>query len=944
MRKRSRILAATVLFAIPGLAAAEIDLTRENPESAAECDALVTAQPGDLEAYRCFRLIARRHQLWTESVRRLESLLDVDPGNHRARLFLGWIEADRFRARAETLLREAAEGFAEEGDVGGEVRARLGLANHLLRQGRAEEAVQETERAAGVAARSSDAELGAMTRIQKAWNAFWKNDYSTAETLFRALGAELLPDGPQQLQAEVLAGMGAVAWATGRHEEGFDLYRRSAEQYRRMGDLYEESSELYNVALLAARLQHSGKNMTMEEVNERVRRAVSAAQRGGNRGAEAAARLLLAQGRELDLPTRIRETERALALTRETGEVLRHCFALRLFASQLAQQDAERNLPRALALLDEALEKARSAGSLHDVARVYIVRAGMAQSLRSRDEIVADYLAAIDTIEKIRDLQWDELVRARSLWNWAFLYYRASGFLLEPVGRQPTPEDASLAFTIVERLRARLLLDAMDAAHATEITLPRGGDRQAYREVLEGIAAVQRRLRSPGMSREETRAALKELERLEIHEGELGERLARSDPSYARLRRPEIAAIDDVQRLLSPDQAMLAFQLSNREVSDRTWFWNGGSWVFRITRDTVEVAPLPDEDVLEERIAVFLGLIARRDELERDAAARLYEDLLREVLAGLPREITRLVVVPDGALHRLPFGALRKESRDRPLAAEYEICTVPSASQWRHWRVSPPVAGRSSALALADPVLIPDGEDLDFAELRGGPVPLPYSREEAKELARRVGGGSRVLAGRSASEHFVKNADLRRFGILHFATHAIVDDRHPQRSAVLLTPGASEEDGLLQMREVVALDLEDMIVILSACSSVSGELTAGEGVVGLARAFLQAGARAVVGGLWPLHDDEAARLMGELAGHLGRGESVGTALSLAYRTRIEAGAPTEAWAGLVIVGDADLVPVPGGRRPAGGLSRRSLVLLTVLAVGTALAVLGWMRR
>jgi CHAT domain-containing protein len=201
-----------------------------------------------------------------------------------------------------------------------------------------------------------------------------------------------------------------------------------------------------------------------------------------------------------------------------------------------------------------------------------------------------------------------------------------------------------------------------------------------------------------------------------------------------------------------------------------------------------------------------------------------------------------------------------------------------------------------------------------------------------------MGGDGRLVTGHEASERFVKTVDLDRFGILHFAAHAVVDDRNPQRSAVLLAPGAPQEDGLLQMREVVTLDLDGQVVILSACSSASGELTEGEGVVGLARAFFQAGARAVVGSLWPLRDAEAAELVEDLARHLGRGESVGGALTLASRARIEAHAPTATWAGLVVLGDADVVPLPGGRHPSSDRLPLFLVAFALVAIGLVLVL------
>jgi hypothetical protein len=100
-------------------------------------------------------------------------------------------------------------------------------------------------------------------------------------------------------------------------------------------------------------------------------------------------------------------------------------------------------------------------------------------------------------------------------------------------------------------------------------------------------------------------------------------------------------------------------------------------------------------------------------------------------------------------------------------------------------------------------------------------------------------------------------------------------------------------------------------VILSACRSASGTVLQGEGTLGLARAFFQAGARAVIGNLWPMRDDEAEALMGEFSRRLGRGQSLSRALAGARAVRIEDGAPAAAWAGLIVLGDGDVVLIPG---------------------------------
>ena len=143
--------------------------------------------------------------------------------------------------------------------------------------------------------------------------------------------------------------------------------------------------------------------------------------------------------------------------------------------------------------------------------------------------------------------------------------------------------------------------------------------------------------------------------------------------------------------------------------------------------------------------------------------------------------------------------------------------------------------------------------------------------------------------------------------MIHFAAHAVVDEERPGRSAILLAPGGPGEDGLLQMREVAALALEGRAVVLAACSSSRGTVLPGEGVLGLGRAFFQAGARSVLGTLWPLRDDESAAFYSAFYRSLGTGASLGAAFAAARRERITAGDPTAAWAGHVLLGDDSMV-------------------------------------
>jgi CHAT domain-containing protein len=259
---------------------------------------------------------------------------------------------------------------------------------------------------------------------------------------------------------------------------------------------------------------------------------------------------------------------------------------------------------------------------------------------------------------------------------------------------------------------------------------------------------------------------------------------------------------------------------------------------------------------------------------------------------------------------------------------------------------SRPAAAPVPVLAFADPTLpggarASSGRPAERSAIFTDPArlsPLPYARNEGRTVVRLLGHGSRLLVGEAASERFLKRADLSRFGILHFATHAVTDDLVPERSGVLLAPGASDQDGLLQIREIGDLELGGRVVVLSACSSNTGAVLRGEGVMSLARAFFQAGAHTVVASLWRLRDDEAADLFGRFYRHLGKGQSVSAALQSAQRDLIEDGAPAAAWAGVVVLGDGDLVPLPGGR---GGASSKLLWVLgsVLLALAVLLAIL-----
>ena len=185
------------------------------------------------------------------------------------------------------------------------------------------------------------------------------------------------------------------------------------------------------------------------------------------------------------------------------------------------------------------------------------------------ERALADSLRALDAVKRIRDLQPDELVRTRLSAQWTMPYYRFSGQALE---RALAGDEAYLdaGFMMMERLRGRVLLGAMDAMRITEEMQP-GGDAAARRRgILDRIAGMQKVLMEAGQPSEETRRLLADLERLEAQEAASRSELAAADDRWSTLRHPRAPALAEVQRALAPDEALLAFQVASDETDEES--------------------------------------------------------------------------------------------------------------------------------------------------------------------------------------------------------------------------------------------------------------------------------------------------------------------------------------------------------------------------------------
>lgn len=843
----------------------------------------------------CFFDVAKERNLSEEAAARLERLLEQDPEQVWLRFDLGRIRMNQVRPEAEELLRVAADELLARDELAGAVHSLLNLAKFLGWQGRAAEEPPLLEQAAVVAERSGDPELEALVAVQRAGFVVWQGgDLESIERQLRDLQARIDDYTGYVLHRRILFALADVTYELGRHGEARRLYEELVELAQAEGDGHTEAAARANLAVVALARGSHGEGT--EAAIELYRRALAAAVSGGNVYVETDAHVQL--GRLIGGGEGLRHLEEAWT----RAETLDDPLLLSDVESALAEELARDDPAEARRLIERATR--RLAESEDDRAIIYgwTSRATVNWEALPKEEAVADALQLLDHVEALRERQGLRQGRADFFAAWTEVFHWLSGRLLEAFLEGGDEADLRLWLEVSERMRARLLQDALQLADATP-ALPDSDPLASERNALiDEVVAVNRELLAspPGLAARQPLQA--ELERLEAELASVEDRIVAEHPRF--VARPTPVGLEQLTAALDPRTAVLIYQIAPwRNIYGD---FAGGSWLVVLTTRSARAYRLTGRHELEPKLEAFHGLLELPAADERVAAAALYPELLALALAELPSDIKHLVIVPDGSLHLTPFAALRPSPEEAALAERFELSVVPSVTLWASWR-SRGSAAASEALVLADPR--PAGSTVEVARERGWETlgRLPYARREGRTVLRRLRGDGRLLLGDNASEHLLKQMDLTPYRFLHFAAHAVADAAHPQRSAVVLSPGDPGEDGLLQPREIAGLDLDGRVVVLAACRSAGGRLIRGEGAMSLARPFFQAGASTVVASLWRLDDAAAARLFDAFYRHLADGLTVAKALRAAQAERIGDGALAGDWAGVTVLGDGGAV-------------------------------------
>jgi CHAT domain-containing protein len=682
--------------------------------------------------------------------------------------------------------------------------------------------------------------------------------YAAALVAWRSLGNR---DG----EAATLHNLGACYSLLGRLPEAQDVLERALRLRQEVSDRRGEAATLTALGWIDFLSGDPRRALSRSNEALRLQREV------GDRHGEAATldrrgTILANLGRMIEAQA---SYEDALVLFRNMREPINEAHVL---GSLGWLQDSLGCFQRALGFHQRALAAFRATKVPHSEAFALLGIARAKRHLGDLDGALGSIEEALHIVEVLRGETRSPALRTSFLAVRYDFFEMAIDLLMQLDAREPGRGFAARALEVSERARARSLLDSVAAARSytpftpdllneertihTELAQAERerGDLAAAGSPPQQIATVDRRLRALLLENDELRAV----------------RPTGGIPDPEPLHLEEIR-----RRVLDRDTALLEIAMGEKR-----------SYIWLVDQETLTARALPGRAALEDLARRAGGLLPRSRERSVQRQATLAADALSRVVLGPVAQglgTKRLLVVADGALQSIPFAALPTPGvPGRPLLLDREVVQVPSASVLALLREVE--AGRHAAphqvAVVADPIFGPGDPrlgaspplptaaspmSLERSDVRGNFLRLPATGKEAQEILSLVVPAERFAAvGLSADRDVVLGGRLAGYRIVHFATHSVLDARHPELSGLALSAvdrAGRPRDGLLRAYEIYGLRLPADLVVLSACRTAMGPDVRGEGMMGLTRAFLHAGAARVLVSLWNVDDEATAELM-----------------------------------------------------------------------------------
>jgi CHAT domain-containing protein len=719
--------------------------------------------------------------------------------------------------------------------------------------------------------------------------------------------ARLAADGRREYTAT--ANIGTVYTFVGDQPKALDYYNRTLALAQALGNKKDQATLLNNIGQAYSRMSENAK--ALDYYNRAL--PLARAERDVRQEASTLNNIASIFDRQGESAKALDTYNQSLLLRRSADDRIGEAATINNIAMLYSRKGENQ---KALDVYVQGLALCRAGGFRKgEETTLY----GMANAL-ARMNNLADARARIEEaiviLESIRTELVSQDLRAslRSSTDGEYKFY--IDILMRLHAQNPSAGYDRKAFEVSERAHARSLLEQLGEAR---INLRQDVDtalleRERRIQQQLGVKLTAERALLSGEPAAEA-AAHREVDELLARYDELETQIRASSPRYAALTRPRPASVAEAQQMLDADTLLLEFSLA----SDHSHLWV-------VSQTSIQSYTLANHVDIEKAARRFLQAMTARGERVRfettderlarvtkadaefpHAAADLSRMLLGEATPQLGNK--RLLIVADGVLHYLPFAALAaptvpaQSAAYRPLLAEHEIVSVPSASTLEELRRGS--AGRRQApktiAVFADPVfdcrdermkaisthnpaatrretpvdnsgVVAKASDAAHSAREAGVsgeselIPrLPFTRREADEIARLVPPAARFEAlGFDASCPAATSAELAQFRFVHFATHGFSNPAHPELSGLVLSLFGRDgraTDGFLTANDIFHLKLPVELIVLSGCRTGLGQDVKGEGLAGLTRGFMYAGAERVVVSLWDINDEATAELM-----------------------------------------------------------------------------------
>ena len=700
--------------------------------------------------------------------------------------------------------------------------------------------------------------------------------YSQSLPLSRAVG-------DRSGEASTLNNIGLVYSELGEKQKALEYYSQSLPLSRAVGDRSGEARTLNNIGLVYSELGEKQKALEYYSQSLPLSRAL------GDRSQEASTlnNIGFVYSELGEKQKALEYYSQSLPLSHAVGDRSGEANTLNnigLVYSELGEKQ------KALEYYSQSLPLSRAVGDRSGEANTLINIAYVKATQGNLTEALTNIEASLKIIESLRTKVASPELRTSYFATVQNYYEFYIDLLMQLHKTQPKSGYDTKAFEASERSRARSLLELLQEANADIRQGVAPELLQKERSLQQQLDAQEKRrievLNRPNHIPAQEAELEQQRQTLIAQYQDIQTQIRTTSPRYAALTQPQPLTLTQIQQqILDENTILLQYSLGKY----RSYLW-------AVTKTSITSYELPKAADIEKVARNFRDTVTNRlyrniPNKVAEANNALSQIILQPAAAQLGQK--RLLIVGDGVLNYLPFAALslpRKsgENANPPLIVDHEIVLLPSASTLGILRqnYSDRQAPTRTLAILADPVFSGNDERVKNSSSattqqavesanpglsrsrgdNGGQFNrLKFTRQEAQIIKALVPANSRTESfDFEASRATATSPNLSQYKIIHFATHGLVNSTHPELSGVifsLVDEKGKPLNGFLRLTDIFNLKLAANLVVLSACQTGLGQNIQGEGMVGLTRGFMYAGAQRVVVSLWSVDDEGTATLM-----------------------------------------------------------------------------------